>query len=57
MNEEEAEIDEFHRDYLMRYMEYELRRQEVISDRYLSERKPRHDASDLKQIKVARIES
>jgi hypothetical protein len=57
MNEQESERDdqglsEFHRDYIRRWMEYELRSQQVSSDRYLSERKLRRDASDLKQIKV-----
>jgi hypothetical protein len=31
-------LSEFHRDFLMRYMEHELRKQELVSDRYLRER-------------------
>jgi hypothetical protein len=36
-------LSDFHRDFLIRYMEYESRRQELVSDRFLRERKLRAD--------------
>lgn len=59
MSEQKAEIDDqglsdFHRDYLMRYMEHEQRKQERTSASF---RKERADALDAERIKASHNQS
>jgi hypothetical protein len=44
----ENELSDFHRDYLMRYMKYEQRKQERASEIFQKERADELDAQRLK---------
>lgn len=48
---EQQDLSDFHRDFLVRYMEVELKKQELASDRFLRERTHRVDGCDLKSLK------
>jgi hypothetical protein len=54
----ENELSEFHRDYLIRWMEYELKRQERTSESFQKERADRNGGStnkDAPQSVVGRL--